>query len=890
MGRSQRYKLLWCFSMLARLAFLTSLVVPCWAGQASSDSTNLLSNPGFEGPYRNGIAAGWRDNSGWADVDVDYLPGEDADRGASQRIISRSVSSGAIQFVQPHVRVEKGKSYVISLWMKGDVDGPVEILLRKHGSPYTTYARKALRVGTEWRHYQIQARTNVDDPAAFFMVRLTGRGELWLDDVSMKMQSQAQDAVARSGNLIANGSFEVGIDRWAVQVREAGGYRHEMPVSYLDVRPTLVSGDVPHGQHAMKIEVPRHGRMRITTPPFETVPGDAYTVSLWIKAASPRTVLVSLAESASGANSVVTSRVQVTRSWERRHFTTKLRPSSARSHYLIIEGSGQGTVLVDGIQVQAGVGAEFSPARPTEVGFARSATPPIFYKGQPIALELCLAIFEPANEDYSVLVTSTAFDGSQTVLMSARPTGGSKRKCLTVRHPSNQTGYFRLRASVRKRETVVDRATIAIGIVPQNAGPPKISSPFGGHARFNPTSLEAMKMLGVSWLRLHPPLGTKWFVVEPEQGQFEFIDAPIRYAKKLGFNILGSLDTTPRWASSAPSAMKSEAANGFRAYPPTDIAAWENYVATTVSHFRGVIDHWEIWNEPDSGGFLRVPGLAARLFGDEKKADVYVKLAKSAYREAKRVNPDSVVVVGAGTGHPPVRWIDRLFENGISDHFDVLSFHYYTAGRPVDVHDVPARERVNDIRTVVERHATGDVRLWETESGFPLSMCSPLAFVDAGEYCASREEAVAFLLRNYFEWIGSGVERWFFYHMFFPDRTDRTRLAGFFEWDRSPTALAVAYAVLSDTLRGMEYLRSFDVGSDIAAIEFASDEAFVTAYWLKEWASDRAVRMKVEAPGDSQGASILDAMGVEYERVKAGQSSSIEIGSVPVYKIVHRHP
>ena len=116
-------------------------------------------------------------------------------------------------------------------------------------------------------------------------------------------------------------------------------------------------------------------------------------------------------------------------------------------------------------------------------------------------------------------------------------------------------------------------------------------------------------MLGVSWLRMHPPLGTKWFIVEPEKNRFQFIDQPIQYAKKLGFHILGSLDTTPRWASSAPNHLQNEKAQGYRAYPPEDISDWEHYVSQTVAHYKGVIDHWEIWNEPDSGGFFKLNGL-----------------------------------------------------------------------------------------------------------------------------------------------------------------------------------------------------------------------------------------------------------------------------------------
>ena len=58
--------------------------------------------------------------------------------------------------------------------------------------------------------------------------------------------------------------------------------------------------------------------------------------------------------------------------------------------------------------------------------------------------------------------------------------------------------------------------------------------------------------MGVKWLRMHPPLGTKWSVVEKEKGHFRYYDKEISLAKDAGSQVLGSLDQTPRWASDAP--------------------------------------------------------------------------------------------------------------------------------------------------------------------------------------------------------------------------------------------------------------------------------------------------------------------------------------------------
>jgi len=89
--------------------------------------------------------------------------------------------------------------------------------------------------------------------------------------------------------------------------------------------------------------------------------------------------------------------------------------------------------------------------------------------------------------------------------------------------PSNKTGYFRLLAKVISDGKIIDSSEYAIGIVPEELVTTKaenIASPFGGHARFTDGDLKTLSRLGVKWLRMHPPLGTKWSVVEKNQRAF----------------------------------------------------------------------------------------------------------------------------------------------------------------------------------------------------------------------------------------------------------------------------------------------------------------------------------------------------------------------------------
>ena len=848
-----------------------------------ASAQEMLINAGFDGRAANGIATGWKDNSGWADVDVKYDLDNDSVLGSSQHIRCQRVASGALQFVQPNVSLVKGQGYRISIWIKGTLDGPLEIMLRKRGAPYTTYARKVFRISDQWKKYEFIATVGENDPGAFFMVRFAGSAEIWLDNASLQPVSVAAATPPEERNLIANGSFEVGLDRWAVNVREIGGYRNEMQIAFADVRPSIEIGDMPHGTRAMHIDVPPHGAIAITTPPFKVIPGYNYTVSLWLKAEHSHEVSVKLKSFGHGAHVMQGRRFKVGPQWRRYQFTSAVPANAGDQYILLIESKVADGVSIDGVQVTAGKNGQFTPSSPIEVGFSRKSESPIFYKNESALLELCIAEYESSmKQDYTLEVRSTDFFGAELELVKQKitPLEGSV-DCRSISHPSDRTGYFRISAKISRESDVLDQATMAIGVVPNPSIQPSEASPFGGHARFSPASLKAVKMLGVSWLRMHPPLGTKWFVVEPEKGRFKFIDEPIRYAKDQGFHILGSLDSTPRWASSAPSNLKSELADGFRAYPPTQMSDWENYVTNTVGHYKGVIDHWEIWNEPDSGGFFKLRGIAE----EKRKPGEYVKLVKTAYQAAKRANPGSVVVGGVGTGRPPLRWIEKLVDRDILDYLDVLSFHYYTDGRPGDALDVPTSKRVDEIRALVTAQGRTDMRYWETESGLALEVCSDDAKDEGNEYCAGSHEAVAFITRSYFAWLSSGVERWFFYHMFFPDRTDRTTLAGFFEWDRSPKPLAIGYAIMSSLLSETTYVESIDRNDGVAGIKFSGDDKYITAYWVKDWGDKVPHMISLASDPHARQTKILNVMGIEEASFDRDQTIDVEVGRIPIYRV-----
>ena len=106
-------------SLALAMLFKALMFILVFPVSISAFAEQLLHNPAFDGPAARGVATGWRDNSSWADVDVEYSLDSDARSGKSEHIHIHSVGSGAVQLVQPRIHLTSGQTYEVGIWAKG---------------------------------------------------------------------------------------------------------------------------------------------------------------------------------------------------------------------------------------------------------------------------------------------------------------------------------------------------------------------------------------------------------------------------------------------------------------------------------------------------------------------------------------------------------------------------------------------------------------------------------------------------------------------------------------------------------------------------------------------------------------------------------------------------
>lgn len=275
------------------------------------------------------------------------------------------------------------------------------------------------------------------------------------------------------------------------------------------------------------------------------------------------------------------------------------------------------------------------------------------------------------------------------------------------------------------------------------------SSYFGSHVHRSVQN-NLWKEVGFGTLRLHDANVT-WAELEPERGVWKWsrLDSIVKNARAEGIDIVLPLQATPRWASSAPAVA---GAYGLGANsPPADLEAWHNYAFVVASRYKGVISAYEIWNEPNLKKFF--DGSPATLS----------KLTEVAAGAIRKADPNAKIVCSASTGNSGVPWLRAYLSAGAAAHCDVIAHHFYT-GHMAPETMLPT---ISAVRDVMQSLGVGEKPLWNTESGWLISLGSEVDITAAGFPKSARviteDEATAYIPRALLLAKHSGVSRFYWY-------------------------------------------------------------------------------------------------------------------------------
>ena len=222
-----------------------------------------------------------------------------------------------------------------------------------------------------------------------------------------------------------------------------------------------------------------------------------------------------------------------------------------------------------------------------------------------------------------------------------------------------------------------------------------------------------LREMGGSWATEYFP----WAYIQPgDKLRYDWAhaDAVADAARSAGVTLLARLDGVPAWARPDRTT--------WRYLDRDHYSDYGDFVFAFVSHFKGRISHYIIWNEPNTAAEWgqRPPDPAG-----------YAALLEVAYRRAKEADPTCVVLLaglapnlereGSATAMNDLTYLERLYDAGAAPYFDGVAVHSYGLTAPPDDPAGPRKlnfARTEEIHKIMVRRGDGAKPVYVTEGGW----------------------------------------------------------------------------------------------------------------------------------------------------------------------------
>lgn len=222
--------------------------------------------------------------------------------------------------------------------------------------------------------------------------------------------------------------------------------------------------------------------------------------------------------------------------------------------------------------------------------------------------------------------------------------------------------------------------------------------------------------LGVQWVRQEFPIE----LILNSDGSTDFssraMDRMVQSAREEGLSIVALLDYGP----------------AFKVTNKSDLLKhWERYVSAIVHRYGGLVDHWEIQNEPNLLEYWqKVEKGAVKV-----NVPLYVDLLRISHKVIKDADPsDEVILGGLGSdsnfenGYNPVAFVSEVSRLKGGNYFDSIGLHLYWGENFTEIpHSLPwgSSSESYDLATYADFFAIEcrkifgrPIPIWVTEIGF----------------------------------------------------------------------------------------------------------------------------------------------------------------------------
>jgi hypothetical protein len=270
---------------------------------------------------------------------------------------------------------------------------------------------------------------------------------------------------------------------------------------------------------------------------------------------------------------------------------------------------------------------------------------------------------------------------------------------------------------------------------------------------------------GISWERIMIP----WAEIQPgspnEMKEGYYPDARIRQQAQRGITLVGVIVYTPGWAAENPDKGWAAVPKGLDK-PPTDSQnTFGKFVNTMANKYKGVIDNWIIWNEPD---LLDLETKESPTWAGTEAQ--FWQLMKTGYLSIKQANPNAKIMM-PGFSHWHAKeaglepYFKRLLDIAAADptsarnnwYFDAVPTHAYA--NPLNSFALPTI-----YRNMLRDRGLQNKGVWIIESN-AVPWDDPIAVLPREPWRSSMDQQASYVIQAFALGLAADIERMSIYKM-----------------------------------------------------------------------------------------------------------------------------
>ena len=250
-----------------------------------------------------------------------------------------------------------------------------------------------------------------------------------------------------------------------------------------------------------------------------------------------------------------------------------------------------------------------------------------------------------------------------------------------------------------------------------------------------------------------------------------------------------------------------------------DLMTVYQFSKKAAEQFKGKIQAWECWNEPD---------LASSC---ADSAWEFAAMSKAAYLGFKDGNPGATVTNGSFCLHPNSNiFAKNAMDNDLAEYFDIFNFHIYA---PM----LRYESVLSDWKKILRQHGASDRAIWITENGTNAEGVAKIPTKYGSNMALSPDQELLwaeFIPKSQIILQNLGVSRTFFFVLPAMNERNGKKDWGLMRRDRTAKPGFAAFATLTDQLGNAECLGEADFGPKIRAFVYAMpDGSQMLAFWSK---------------------------------------------------------